>query len=46
MLKVLNMSRSGIFPLWAMKSKIGGVRRAFFSIFAPSPSGMERGMFS
>ena len=46
MLKVLNMSRSGMFPLLAMKSKMAGIRREAFSIFAPSPSGMERGMFS
>ena len=46
MLKVLNISRSGMFPIRWMRPKMGRVRTAAFSSLAHSPSGIQRGMFS
>ena len=46
MLKVLNISRSGMRPVSCSRRKMGGVRMAAFSIFAVSPTGRHRGMFS
>ena len=46
MLKVLNMSRSGMPPSRAMMSKMGGTLTALRSMRASMPSASERGMFS
>ena len=46
MLKVLYISRSGILPVFAIRSNTGGTGTAFFSIFATMPSGSMRGTFS
>ena len=40
------LSLSGILPVRAIMSNIGSTRTAPRSITAPSPSGIERGMFS
>ena len=43
MLNVLYISRSGILPVFAIRSNTGGTGTAFFSIFATMPSGSMRG---
>ena len=46
MLKVLNISLSGMLPVFAIRSKMGRIRTSSFLILAPRPSGMLLGMFS
>ena len=45
-LKVLNMSCSGILPVFAIRSKIGRTCTSLRSIFADRPFFSARGMFS
>ena len=46
MLNVLNMSRSGMLPVFAMRSKIGSTGTAERSTLAVRPFFIIRGMFS
>ena len=46
MLKVLYISRRGMFPFLAMSSKMGGTGKAAVSMRAVRPSVIIRGTFS